>query len=126
MRVLVIDDEKCLADTLVLILRSAHHEAVAAYDSAGALSRIERFAPDVVISDILLLGMDGIEICTSIQNAYPKCHILLFSGQELTSELIGNVRDKRPSWELLAKPVDPKELLAKLALLQSVPRSPPA
>ena len=63
MRVFVIDDEKPLADTLVLILRSAGYEATAAYDGLDALSQIESFLPDVVIADVALPDINGIEVC---------------------------------------------------------------
>lgn len=121
-RILVIDDEKPLADTLTLILRSAGYEATAAYDGAAALSQIESFRPDVVISDVILPGMNGIEVCGRIQAQQPNCHIVLFSGQAATSELMIKARADGCDWELLAKPVHPKELLEKLSTLPSAAR----
>lgn len=115
MRILVIDDEIVLAHTLVLILRSVGYDASAAYDGAAALSRIESWLPDVVICDVVMRGMDGIEVCRRIQANHPNCHILMFSGQTAANVLIRDARNKGSSWELLAKPVDPEELLAKLA-----------
>lgn len=73
MRVLVIDDEKALADTLVLILQRAGYDATAAYDGVAALSQLESLLPDVVISDVVLRGMDGIEVCRRIQARHPDC-----------------------------------------------------
>jgi DNA-binding response OmpR family regulator len=119
MRIFVVDDEKPLADTLILILRHAGYEATAAYDCAAALSQMESFLPDVVICDVIMPGMDGIEVCRRIQADHPRCRIILFSGQADTNALIGDAREKGCSWELLAKPVDPEELLAKLASLKS-------
>jgi DNA-binding response OmpR family regulator len=115
MRVLVIDDEKNLADTLVWILEKAGHEAKSAYDGASALECVNAFSPDVVISDVIMPGMNGIEVCARIQAQFPECHILLFSGQTATDELVGQAREKGLTWELLAKPMDPEELLAKVA-----------
>jgi len=117
MRVLVIDDEKNLADTLVWILERAGFEATSAYDGESALQRLDTFQPDVVISDVIMPGVNGIEVCTRIQARFPKCHILLFSGQTATNELLGEAREHGLTWELLAKPMDPDELLAKVTTL---------
>ena len=114
MRILVIDDEKPLADTLTLILQSAGYETKAAYDGAAALSQIESFRPDVVISDVIMPGMNGVEVCRRIQATHPNCHFILFSGQADTNELMSAARADGCTWELLAKPVPPKELLQKL------------
>ena len=120
MRVLVIDDEKPLADTLAIILQSAGYEAMAAYDGTTALSQAESFRPDIVISDVVMPGMNGIEVCSRIEAEYPQCHIILFSGQAATNELMKNARAKGCDWELLVKPVHPSDLLTKLASLKSV------
>jgi DNA-binding response OmpR family regulator len=117
MRVLVIDDEKNLADTLVWILERAGFEATSAYDGESALQRLDTFQPDIVISDVIMPGVNGIEVCTRIQARFPKCHILLFSGQTATNELLGEAREHGLTWELLAKPMDPDELLAKVISL---------
>ena len=117
MRVLVIDDEKNLADTLVWILERAGFEATSAYDGESALQRLDTFQPDVVICDVIMPGINGIEVCTRIQARFPKCHILLFSGQTATNELLGEAREHGLTWELLAKPMDPDELLAKVTSL---------
>lgn len=122
MRILIIDDEKPLADTLVLILRGAGYEASAAYDGHAALSQVESFLPDVVISDVVMPGMNGIEVCGRIQEEHPTCHIILFSGQAVTNELMRSARAEGCEWELLAKPVHPKDLLERLSSLQPSPR----
>ena len=114
MRVLVIDDEKSVADTLVMILEREGHDALAAYNGASALEKIESFIPDCVISDVVMPGLNGIEVCAIIERKHPACHILLFSGQASTNELIEKARRDGHTWELLPKPLDPDELLAKL------------
>jgi CheY-like chemotaxis protein len=116
-RVLVIDDEKFIADSLAMILEGEGYDALAVYDGKEAVERTESFTPDCVISDVILPGMNGIEICSLIQERYPDCRILLFSGQAATGELVEKARAEGHTWELLAKPVDPEELLARVALL---------
>jgi CheY-like chemotaxis protein len=114
MRILIIDDEKIVADTLVMILEREGHKAEAVYDGLAALQRSDSFAPDCVISDVIVPGMNGIDVCARIEARHPKCHILLLSGQPETIDLIESACADGHEWEVLAKPVDPDELLAKL------------
>jgi CheY-like chemotaxis protein len=116
-RILVVDDEKNITNSLVWILEGAGFEAAAAYDALGALERIEQFPPDIVISDVIMPGMNGIELCEIIHGKYPQCQILLFSGQTATNELLENARKRGLRWDLLAKPVEPEEILARVASL---------
>src|ERR1043166_452570 len=114
MRVLVIDYEKHIADTLVMILQMSGWEATAAYDGKGALQSVEAFRPKIVISDVIMPGMNGIEVCEAIQSRYPGCHIFLSSARPATRELLNEAQQKGFYWELLLKPIDPQELLEKL------------
>lgn len=116
-RVLVVDDEKNLADTLVLILQGAGFHATAAYNGDSALQRLDAVSPDIVISDVIMPGMNGIDLCAKIQLRYPNCQILLFSGQAATNELVDEARTQGFRWELLAKPIEPEDLIAKLSSL---------
>ncbi len=115
MRLLVIDDEKFVADSLAMILQGDGHEAVAVYDGTSALETLKSFVPDCVISDVIMPGLSGIEVCSLIEEKHPNCQILLFSGQASTSELVEKARGEGHMWELLPKPIDPEELLAKIA-----------
>jgi CheY-like chemotaxis protein len=117
LHVLVIDDEKYVADTLVMILEQSGLRAAAAYDGESALKTAETFLPTVVISDVIMPGMNGIEVCQAITARFPDCHIFLFSGQAATNDLVREAYAKGVSWELLAKPVEPDDLLARLAAL---------
>lgn len=110
----MIDDEKYIADTLVMILKQSGREAAAAYDGKAAVERADTFRPTVVISDIIMPGMNGIETCKNIQAKFPACHVFLFSGQAATNDLVREVWEQKLRWELLAKPIEPEELLVKL------------
>ncbi len=114
-RVLVVDDEPCIADTLSGILRHFGYEATAAYNAAGALSACESNTPDLVISDVAMPGMNGIDLAIHIRQRYPACKILLFSGTATTTDLLERARTQGYDFELLSKPVHPSDLLAKLA-----------
>jgi len=117
LRVLVIDDEKNVADTLVMILERSGWQALAAYDGATAVEKADTFCPSIVISDVIMPRMNGIEACTAIKAKHPQCHIVLFSGQAATSDLVRDAWARGFKGELLAKPIEPDDLLAKLASL---------
>jgi CheY-like chemotaxis protein len=70
--------------------------------------------PDLVISDVVMPDMDGIEAAIQIRRFLPSCKILLFSGQAVTADLLENARARGHDFEILAKPVHPQDLLAKL------------
>jgi len=115
--VLVIDDEQYVADTLVMVLEQSGLHATAAYDGDSALKKAESFRPTVVISDVIMPGTNGIEVCQEIHAKFPNCHIFLFSGQAATNELVREAYARGVTWELLAKPIEPEDLLARLASL---------
>ena len=62
MRVLIVDDERRVANTLVMILEREGYGAASAYNGAAALQKIESFIPDCVISDVLMSGMNRIRV----------------------------------------------------------------
>ncbi len=113
-RVLVVDDEHVIADTLAIILNRAGYDASAAYtgNEAVDLARSER--PDLIISDVIMPDMNGIEAAIHIRGFLPSCKILLFSGQAATADLLENARARGFEFQILAKPVHPQDLLAKL------------
>lgn len=113
-RVFVVDDERCIADTLVAILRSSGYEALAFYDAQSALAECERCVPELVISDVVMPGMTGVEMAVFITERHPACKILLFSGQAATVDILEGARRQGYNFELLLKPVHPTELLAKV------------
>jgi len=121
-RVLVVDDEKVIADTLATILRNTGYESLSAYDGLGALLLCDTFCPELVISDVVMPGMNGIQLAMQIKQRYPDCKVLLFSGQAATANLLEEARRSGYDFEVLAKPIHPKELLAKLVQVQqSIP-----
>ncbi len=113
-KVLVADDEQVIANTLAIILNQAGFEARAVYSGENALESIETFSPNMLISDVIMTGMTGIEAAIQIREKLPQCKILLFSGQAATADLLEKARSQGHEFEILAKPVHPTDLLAKL------------
>jgi len=113
-RVLVADDEQVIANTLAIILNQAGFEARAVYSGEKVLDALEEFQPDMLISDVIMTGMTGIEAAIATRQRMPGCKILLFSGQATTADLLEKARQEGHEFEILAKPVHPTDLLAKL------------
>jgi CheY-like chemotaxis protein len=113
-RVLVVDDEQVIADTLAKILDINGYDASAVYTGTAAVEKARTLQPDLIISDVIMPDMNGIEAAISIRGFLPSCKILLFSGQAATADLLENARAQGHEFEILAKPVHPADLLAKL------------
>ncbi|HKF21723.1 MAG TPA: response regulator [Candidatus Angelobacter sp.] len=113
-RVLVVDDEVSIAETLTAIFRSAGYEAVAAYDAKSAIEKCFVFHPDLVLSDVMMPGMNGVEMAIVIQQVHPHSRVILFSGQAETHDLMAKARENGYEFELLTKPISPEELLEKV------------
>jgi CheY-like chemotaxis protein len=113
-RVIVIDDEQVIANTLAIILNNAGFEARAVFNGQQAVELLETFQPEMLIADVVMPGMTGIEAAIAIRNKLPKCKVLLFSGQAVTADLLEKARTQGHEFEILAKPVHPSDLLAKL------------
>ena len=113
-RVLVVDDERVIADTLAIILNQSGFNASAVYTGMAAVERAKEDKPDLIISDVIMPDMNGIEAAIRIRQLLPGCKILLFSGQAATADLLEKARQEGHEFEILAKPVHPQDLLAKL------------
>ncbi len=113
-KVLVVDDERVIADTLAIILNQHGYEATAVYTGTDAVEKARSAHPDLIISDVIMPDINGIEAAIQIRRFLPNCKILLFSGQAATADLLENARTQGHEFEILAKPVHPQDLLAKL------------
>jgi CheY-like chemotaxis protein len=113
-RVLVADDEQVIANTLAIILNQSGFEARAVFSGEKAVEALDSFQPDMLISDVIMTGMTGIEAAIITRAHMPNCKILLFSGQAATADLLEKARTQGHEFEILAKPVHPTDLLAKL------------
>src|SRR5206468_974328 len=76
-KVLVVDDEAVIADTLTKILTMHGFEATALYSGESALEWIETFRPDIVLSDVVMHRVDGVEAAVRIRELHPECRVIL-------------------------------------------------
>ena len=113
-KVLVVDDERVIADTLAMILNQSGFEARAVYSGEKAVELAASFTPDMLITDVIMADLNGIDAAIMIRALLPNIKILLFSGQAATADLLEKARAKGYEFEILAKPVHPQDLLSRL------------
>lgn len=121
--VMVVDDESRIADTLAAILSRSGYAAVTAYDGDSALETALLMPPEMLITDVVLPGMSGIDLAIAIQRIFPDCRIILFSGHASTTDLIAAANRNGQHFTLLNKPVHPADLLSRIA--DSLPHRKP-
>ena len=73
--------------------------------------------PDILLSDVVMPGMTGIELAIRIRQTHSRCTVLLLSGQITTSDLLQQASREGHSFDILAKPFPPNDLLEKLGEL---------
>ncbi len=113
-RVLIADDEKIIADTLAMILNQGGFEARAVYTSERALELAPDFQPDLLVSDVLMANLNGVEAAIRMRAILPDIRVFLLSGQTATAEMIAKSQASNMGFEVLIKPVHPQVLLEKL------------
>lgn len=113
-RVLVADDERVIADTLSMILNQSGFETRVAYSGEQAVEIADEFKPEMLISDVIMAGVNGIDAAIEIRRMLPEIKVLLFSGQAATADLLEKARARGYDFEILAKPVHPQDLLARM------------
>ena len=114
-KILIVDDEPHVIRVLRLTLEREGYLVASANDGAEALDKIRSFAPDVLISDIQMDGMDGRDLCRAARQRYPDAPFLILVMTSMTAleerDWVGQLRDT----QFLEKPVSARQLLARLA-----------
>ena len=113
-KVLVADDERVIADSLAMILNQSGFDARAVYSGEKALELAETLRPDMLISDVIMADLNGIDAAIRIRALLPGIKVLLFSGQAATADLLEKARAEGHEFDILAKPVHPQDLLSRL------------
>jgi len=117
LRILVVDDDQLVADSLAMVLNFSGFVAVATYSGKEAvdLARLGNF--DVLMTDVMMEPMNGIQAALEIRNLKPSCRVMLFSGNQRTAELLHEAHSAGHEFEILAKPVHPSVVLHRLHAL---------
>ena len=115
-RVLIVDDEHIIADTLKAIFSNAGMEAMAVYSAEQAIALLLQWIPDAAIIDVQLQGMNGVDLAIHLKAKYPACALTLFSGHIATADLLEKAERDGYTFDVLAKPVHPADLLSRITL----------
>ena len=120
----MVEDEAVVLHTLQLILKQNGYDVRGARDGAEALAITKGFSPNILLCDINLPDMDGIQISLEIKQAIPDCRIVLLSGDITSTELLEEAQKQGYHFEVLAKPTEPQKLLQVLARTDGSHRDP--
>lgn len=114
-RVLIVDDEQVIADSLAMIVSHSGHQALAVYSGLEAIEVAKEFNPQVLISDVLMPGIDGLELVGHFAKNYQDCRVLLMSGHaDGTRVAQAYMSQGSLVVRFLPKPVAPKTILASI------------
>ena len=112
--VFVVDDQPVIASTLAAILQMHGFSAKFFTSPLEALAAARTKSPDLLISDVEMPGLCGIELAIQMKAQYPTCKILLFSGRPSSLDLLDAARARGHNFDLLLKPVHPREFLSEI------------
>lgn len=113
-KILVIDDEPKILEICRDYLRAAGFEVVTAGDGPGGLSMARREKPDLIVLDLMLPSMDGLDVCRSLRREGDVPIIMLTARVEETDKLIGL---ELGADDYITKPFSPRELVARVRVV---------
>jgi two-component system alkaline phosphatase synthesis response regulator PhoP len=113
-RILIVDDERKLVQGLSAYFRQAGYETLAAYDGKAALESARRDRPDLILLDLMLPELDGIEVCRQIRRNSDVPIMMLTARVEETDKLIGL---EIGADDYITKPFSPREVVARARAL---------
>jgi len=114
LRVLVVDDERLITDSICAILNENGFDAAGAYNGSEAIAAARKLRPDIVLSDVMMPRMSGVELGIQLRSEFPDIKIYLFSGQAETSAMIHRAEAEGHYFDLFPKPIHPDELMTRL------------
>jgi two-component system alkaline phosphatase synthesis response regulator PhoP len=109
--ILVIDDEQSILDLVTAYLRQEGYEVQTATDGPSGLKAAQVFKPDLIVLDVMLPGMDGLELLTRLRRQSDVYVILLTARSEETDKIVGL---SVGADDYLTKPFSPRELVARI------------
>jgi CheY-like chemotaxis protein len=120
LRVLIVDDEEIIADSLANILKVKGFAATAAYNGEQALELATTVKPDVLLSDVVMPGISGVELALRLIGLLPSCRVVLYSSIAVVTNLLKASEATNYPFTLLAKPIHPDDLIARIMALGNV------
>lgn len=113
--VLVVDDEESIVRTICDILDLYGFRTIGATSGGEAIAKIADSCPDLLLSDVMMPGMNGFETGLQVKDLCPRCGLLFFTGYAEVSDLAVELKSKGHAFELLSKPLPPSLLVDKVS-----------
>ncbi|MFC7376309.1 MtrAB system response regulator MtrA [Brachybacterium sp. GCM10030267] len=110
-RILVVDDDQAIAEMVGIVLRGKGYEVATSPDGASALETFPRLRPDLVLLDLMLPGMDGIEVCRRLRRD-SGVPIIMLTARTDTADVVEGLEAGADDY--LTKPFEPEELVARI------------
>ncbi len=110
-RILVVDDDAALAEMLTIVLHGEGMDAAVVGDGSRALAAVREFKPDLILLDLMLPGMNGIDVCRAIR-AESGVPIVMLTAKTDTVDVVLGLESGADDYVM--KPFKPKELIARL------------
>ena len=111
MKILVVDDERVIADSLAEILKMFGYDAVSAYSGEQAIQQALLQPFNVLLTDVMMPGVNGIQAAQEIIKLHRSCKVILISGNAATAELLREAESSGLIFEILAKPIHPSVVI---------------
>lgn len=122
--IVLVEDEKDLADLTARFLEKYEFECCVEYEGLKAIDRILRDQPELVILDLMLPDLDGMEVCKRISAQYRGKIVMLTARTDVIDQVVGL---ELGADDYIPKPVEPRLLLARIrAVLRRDEKTPPA
>lgn len=112
---MVLDDDTAVRHTWTIIFRQQGYDVVPVERGEEAIAAAHERAPDLLLADIRLPDMTGIEAARRVRQIAPSCHVLLISGDGESSEALEIARAEGTDFEVLPKPISPPDLIQRIA-----------
>ncbi len=110
-RILVVDDDMALAEMIGIVLRGEGYDPVFSHDGGEAVDAFTRHQPDLVLLDLMLPGMDGIQVCRAIREE-SGTPIIMLTAKSDTADVVQGLESGADDY--VVKPFNPKELVARI------------
>ena len=110
-RILVVDDDSSLAEMLTIVLQGEGFDTTVVSDGAQALPTVRESAPDLVLLDLMLPGMNGIDVCRAIR-AESGVPVVMLTAKTDTVDIVLGLESGADDY--IVKPFKPKELVARI------------
>jgi two-component system NtrC family response regulator len=111
-KILVVDDEADMVETLEQILSRSEYDVVTATESVKAFDLVSKEQPDLIITDLVMPELDGVDLMERVKAHYPHIPVVLLTGYATVDSAVDAM--KKGASDYLSKPFFPEELLLKV------------